>query len=135
MPHPTPVVPVCSEWDKMHCEDIALVQAIRATPMAEELFLVSSILDKMFHLGDGPALLRRAAIAAGVASLRTGRMPGGTRKAVALTREPGHLLDKFKAYASGLHLRGRWRRSHKSQTYSAHTLVDVGRRLTAMDFV
>ena len=62
-------------------------------------------------------------------------MPGGTRKAVALTREPGHLLDKFKANAIGLHSRGRWRRSHKSQTYSAHTLVDVGRRLTAVDFV
>ena len=78
VPRLTPVVPVCSEWDKMHREDIALVQAIRATPMAEELFLVSSILDNMFHLGDGPAILRRAAAEVGVSALRNGRMPGGT---------------------------------------------------------
>ena len=49
-------------------------------PMAEGLFLVSSMLGKLFHLGDGPAILRRAAAEVGVSALRNGRMPGGHAK-------------------------------------------------------
>ena len=132
---PAHVVATCTEWDKMHREDIALVSAIRETPMAEELFLVSSMMDKMFHLGDGRLVLRRAAEEIGVRFLYSGRLPGGTRKAVALTREPGHLLSNFRAYAAGVHLRREWRQQAKAGTYTLEVLVDAGRRLTALDFV
>ena len=61
-------------------------------------------------------------------------MPGMTRKAAGLSREPGHLLDNFKAYAAGIHVRREWtREGHAGNTLSS--LAEAGRRLTALDFV
>ena len=97
----------CTEWDKFHREDIALTRAISESTMASEMYEVCTMMDHMFGLGDGRILLRNAASATGV-HLRSGRLPGATRKAVALCAEPGHLLDNFRAYAAGLHLREGW---------------------------
>ena len=42
-----------------------------------------------------------------VRALRARR--GMTRKAVQLCSEPGHLIQNFKCYAAGMHLREAWR--------------------------
>ena len=87
---------ICTEWDKFHRLDIALVRAIGATPMAEELYQLAAAMDHMFHLGDGRLLLRAVAHRTGT-TVKSGAMPGMTRQAVALTREPGNLVHKFRA--------------------------------------
>jgi hypothetical protein len=122
-----------TEWDKFHREDLALSRAIRGSPMAQEVFAVCALCDQLFGLGDG-ALLLRAAGHATQTPLRSGALPGLTRKAAGLSREPGHLLDNFTAYAAGLHLRREWTREGHN-THSLTSLVDVGRRLTALNFV
>lgn len=101
--------------------------------MAEEVFAVCTMMDHMYSLGDGRLLARCAAEATNT-PLRSGVMPGGTRKAVSLTREPGHLLHNFKAYAAAMHARMEWRREGHN-TYTAKALVDAGRRLTSVDFI
>ena len=122
-----------TEWDKFHREDLALSRAIRGSPMATEVFAVCSLCDQLFGLGDGLALLRAAGRATQT-PLRGGALPGLTRKAAGLSREPGHLLDNFRAYAAGLHLRREWTREGHT-THSLYSLVEAGRRLTALDFV
>ena len=122
-----------TEWDKFHRQDMALVRAISGSNAASELYAVCKVMDHMFGFGDGRLLVRAAAEATNI-KLRTGRMPGGTRKAVTLCGEPGHLLDNFKAYAAGLHLREAWRREEHT-TFTQTVLVDAGRRLTALSFV
>jgi hypothetical protein len=103
-----------TEWDKFHRQDIALTRAIAVSPLAEEVYAICSMMDHMFGLGDGRLLLRAAAAAAET-DIRSGRMPGMTRKAVQLCSEPGHLLHNFKAYAAGLHLRGVARRGTRPE--------------------
>jgi hypothetical protein len=122
-----------TEWDKFHREDMALTRAIRGSPMATEVFDVCLLCDQLFGLGDGPELLRAAGRATQT-PLRGGALPGMTRKAAGLSREPGHLLDNFKAYAAGIHVRREWtREGHAGNTL--FSLAEAGRRLTALDFV
>ena len=121
-----------TEWDKFHREDIALTRAIAACPLAEELYTICALMDNLFGLGNGRLLLRAGAEATG-ARFRSGRLPGMTRKAVQLCSEPGHLLDNFKAYAVGLHVREAWRAEGHDQ--KASKLIDAGRRLTSVQLV
>ena len=130
--HQPEVLHSATVWDKFHLQDIALTRAIARNSLAEELFVVSGLMDHMFGLGDGKLLLRTAAEMAGT-SIRSGRLPGMTRKAVQLCAEPGHLLWNFKAYASGLHLREAWRAAGHDDKVSR--LVDAGRRLQSVQFV
>ena len=124
----------CTEWDKFHREDIALSRAIKKSPMAEEVYQVSAAINHMFHYGDGRLILESAGRAVGH-HYRGSGMPGGTRKAVGLGGEPGHLLANYAAYAAGLHGRMEWKRLGHGKQYNARVLVDCGRRLTALDFL
>ncbi len=122
-----------SEWDKWHREDIVLTRAVKAVPMAVELFEVCGLMDQWFNLGEGRLLLKKAAKVAGT-RLRSGALLGLTRKVVGLVREPGHLLQNFPAYALGVHgRRAHTRAGHNGPTQVA--FVEGGRRLTALDFV
>jgi hypothetical protein len=114
-------------------EDRVLIRSVEACPMAEELFQVCSIMDQWFNLGDGQMLLRAAGEATGT-RLRSGVLPGLSRKVVALTREPGHLLQNFAAYALGAHGRLAHKRAGKSGP-SVGMIVEGGRRLTSLNFV
>ena len=89
-------------------------------------------MNHMFGHGDGRQLIKTAAAAAAV-HLRSGRLPGMTRKAVQLCSEPGHLLHNFKAYAAGIHLKEAWRKDGHSE--SAAKLVVAGQRLTDLSTV
>ena len=101
--------------------------------MARELFEVCGLMDHWFKLGEGRLLLKQAAAVTGT-RLRSGALPGLTRKVVGLIREPGHLLRNFPAYALGVH-------GHRAHTRAGHagptlgSLVEGGRRLTSLDFV
>ena len=122
-----------TEWDKWHREDLVLTRAVKAVPMAVELFEVCGLMDQRFNLGEGRLLLKKAAKVAGT-RLRSGALPGLTRKVVGLVREPGHLLQNFPAYALGVH----GRRAHTRAGHNGPTqgqLVEGGRRLTSLDFV
>ena len=90
-----------TEWDKMHREDIRLVRAIKGSSAVQELFAVARQMDHMYHFGDGRLLLRSAAKSLGIETY-SGTLPGGTRRGVHLTEEPGHLLRNLRAYASAL---------------------------------
>ena len=110
-----------------------LTRAVKAVPMAVELFEVCGLMDQWFNLGEGRLLLKQAAKVAGT-RLRSGALPGLTRKVVGLVREPGHLLQNFSAYALGVHgRRAHTRAGHNGPTQGA--LVEGCRRLTALDFV
>ena len=85
----------------MHREDIRLVRAIKGSSAVQELFAVARQMDHMYHFGDGRLLLRSAAKSLGIETY-SGTLPGGTRKGVHLTEEPGHLLRNLAAYASAL---------------------------------
>ena len=121
-----------TEWDKFHREDISLSRAVAACPLAGELFAVCSVMDAFFHLGEGRLVLRAAAAATGVTAF-SGSMPSATRKVVALTEEPGHLLRNLPAYAAGIPARLAYSRDGHAgnigETYEA------GRRLTSLDLI
>ena len=122
-----------TEWDKWHREDLVLTRAVKAVPMAVELFEVCGLMDQWFNLGEGRLLLKKSAQVAKT-RLRSGALPGLTRKVVGLVREPGHLLQNFPAYALGVHgRRAHTRAGHNGPTQGA--LVEGGRRLTSLDFV
>ena len=124
---------LCTEWDKFHREDIALSRAIKKCALAGEVYEVCAAMDAMFHHGDGKLLLQTAARAVGEPH-RSGWMPGMTRKAVGLASEPGNLLANFAAYVAGLHARMEWKREGHGQ-HNVGTMIEIGRRLTTLDFV
>ncbi len=126
------VLHTVAEWDKFHRQDIAMTRAITQCPLADEMYHVCGLMDHMFGMGDGRQLIQTAAIATDV-HLRSGRLPGMTRKAVQLCSEPGHLLHNFKAYAAGIHLKEAWRKDGHSDCPTK--LVAAGQRLTALSTV
>ena len=123
----------CTEWDKFHRVDIGLQRAVAGVPMARELFDICQEMDNMFGSGEGQLLLRIAKEAAG-SVIKRGALPGITRKVVALAREPGQLLDNFRSYVAGLHLRELWRQEGHA-TYSKKELTALGNRLSSPAFV
>ena len=126
------VLHTVAEWDKFHRQDLAMTRAIVKCHLANEMYELCALMDHMFGLGDGRQLIKTAAAAATV-QLRSGRLPGMTRKAVQLCGEPGHLLHNFKAYAAGIHLKEQWRKDGHSD--SAAKLVAAGQRLTDLSTV
>ena len=68
-------------------------------------------------------------------SLKSGALPGGTRKAVSLSQEPGHLLHNLPAYVAGLHGKLAYKRAGHLQKLGVSTIIDGGRRLTSLDFI
>jgi hypothetical protein len=122
-----------TEWDKFHRVDISLTRCLERVALAKELFEVCKTMDKWFNLGEGRSVVRGAAAVSGT-KLRSGVLPGLSRKVVALAREPGYLLDNFPAYALGIH----GRTQHVRLGFHGpkiKELVEGGRRLTSLDLV
>ena len=91
-------------------------------------------MDIMFGYGDGRLLLRTSAAILD-SDVVSGAMPGITRKAVSLTREPGHLLHNLPAYALGLRAKLEMKREHQQGQQNLTVLIEAGRRLTSVDLV
>ena len=89
----------------------------------------------LFGNGDGRVILR------GVAPLvdaiaHTVHDQGGTRKVVALSKCVANLLCNFRACFAGMHARlAQSRGPGRRGSQRVSTLVDVGRRLAAVNFV
>ena len=123
------------EWDLFHRVDLGTTKAIAASSAALEVFDVARVLGQLFGVGDGRVIFRAAAAAIGAKHLRVPDQ-SGTRKVVALARTVERLLQSLKTYQAGLHARrgqaeGPGRRGAQSKMH----LVNVGRRVTALNFV
>ncbi len=122
-----------TEWDKFHREDLALSRAVKACPLAGELFAVCAMMDHWFHFAEGKLILRAASEAAGTA-MYSGSLPGISRKVVALAEEPGHFLQNFPSYVVAIQGRMAYSRAGHGGP-NLRMLHDGGRRLTSPDLV
>ena len=87
----------------------------------------------LFGVGDGRVVLRPAVEAVGERRYRAPDQ-GGTRKVVALANTVGHLIKMHRTLHAAMHARiGQSRARRSSQTISH--LIDVGRQISALDFV
>ena len=131
----TPAEQTLTEWDLFHRIDIAVKRATSSSPAALEVFDVSRVMGALFGNGDGRVILR------GVAPLvdaiaHTVHDQGGTRKVVALGKGVANLLCNFRACFAGMHARlAQSRGPSRRGSQRVSTLVDVGRRLAAVNFV
>ena len=123
----------CSEWDKWHRLVIVVSRATDETPLAEELYQVTAVMDSMFGVNEGTSIFKGVADAFGVQK-RSTHLPGATRKHASLQAEPGNFLSNLKTFAVGLHLRKDWKRAGHSG-FNLSGLGDVGRRSTSVDLV
>ena len=64
-----------------------------------------------------------------------GSLPGLARKVGSASRGPAVLLRNFKSFAAALHARLALRDGGDTSKHSKEDLINVGRRLTALDFV
>ena len=109
------------------------MRAVRAVPVAEEVFKVGKILENEFGYGEGSSLFR------GVCSFlgepwHAVKGTGGNRKVVYHTGTPGNILQNFRAYAVGFHCKIEWKRQGHSKKGLGQR-VDEARRLTDVSFV
>ena len=136
--HPGPMssslrTAAATEWDLFHRIDRAAAKAIEDTPAAVAIVDVSRVMGSLFGVGDGRVILRSAAEAIGE---RRYRVPDqcGTRKVVALANTVEHLIKMHRTLHASMHARiGQSRARRSSQTVSH--LIDVGRHISALDFV
>ena len=123
----------CTVWDNFHRVDNATMRAVRAVPVAEEVFKVGRILQDEFGYGEGSSLFR------GVCNFigdpwHAVRGTGGNRKVVYYTGTPGNILQNFRAYAVGLHCKMEWKRQGHSKK-ALWLRIEEARRLTDVSFV
>ena len=87
----------------------------------------------LFGVGDGRVILRSTAVEIGEPRYRVPDQ-GGTRKIVALGNTVEHLLKMHRTLHAAMHARiGQSRAGRSTQTVTQ--LLDVGRRISALDFV
>ena len=121
-----------TEWDKFHREDMSLRRAFAVVPLATELLAICKLMDGWFGYGDGRLMVKQAASIAGT-RLRSGGLPGNTRKIISLSAEPGHLLQNFPAYVLAVHGKRAYVRDGHAGTLTA--VGEAGRRLTSLDSI
>jgi len=123
----------CTVWDNFHRVDNAAMRAVRAVPIAEEVFKVGKILENEFGYGEGSSLFRGVCDFLGD-PWHAVKGTGGNRKVVYHAGVPGNILQNFRAYAVGFHCKMEWKR----QGHGAKALwlrVEEARRLTDVRFV
>ena len=129
----SPPAASATEWDLFHRLDRAVSKAIESTPAAVAIFDVARALGALFGVGDGRVILRATADAIGERRLRVPDQ-GGTRKIVALANTVEHLLKMHRTFHAAMHARLGQRQAGRG-TQSLHKLLDVGRQISALDFM
>ena len=129
-----PPLASATEWDLFHRLDIAMARAIGDTPAAVQIFDVARVMGSLFGVGDGRVILRSAADAIGEQRLRVPDQ-GGTRKIVALGNTVEHLLKTHRTLHAALHARMGQMKDGGRGKQSMSKLIDVGRQVSALDFV
>lgn len=124
---------ICTVWDNFHRVDNATMRAVRAVPIAEEVFKVGKVLENEFGHGEGSSLFR------GVCKFldepwHAVKGTGGNRKVVYHTGTPGNILQNFRAYAVGFHCKMEWKRQGHGKKGLGQR-IEEARRLTDVSFV
>ena len=110
-------------------------KAISDSAAALEIFDVARVMGQLLGTGDGRVIFRAAASVVGSKHLRVPDQ-GGTRKVVALARTVESLLKSLKTYQAGLHARrGQGEAADRRGSQTKKHLVDIGRRVTALNFI
>ena len=122
-----------TEWDLFHRLGVADLRAVRDCPFAQEVIDVHKAMNAMFGVGRGRVLLR--AVAAEVSH------QGGTPGATPVTREGVHvqknaedLVKHFVLYHAAMKVRLEVAKEGSGKRNQA-SLVEIGRRLSSVDFV
>ena len=125
---------LCVLWDLFHRTDTGAMRAVRACPMAVEVFDVAAALDSQFGVNEGRHMFKGIAEMLNT-EVRTVRgLAGTTRKIVAHSSVPRNLLHNYQIYVAALHGRLAWKQSgHGKQSLSS--LISMGRRLCDVSFV
>ena len=125
--------PPCTEWDLFHRVDAALSLVMRNHAAIAEVLDVGRSLGALFGTGDGRVLFRSTQKAIG-SSQRVLPDQGGTRKIVAVAGSVDYIVTNLPALIASMHARLGLARSRKT-AQSVGSLVDMGRRLSALNFV
>ena len=128
-----PDVVNCTSWDEFHRVDRGGMRTVRRVAAAQEVFDLSTEVQRLFGSGEGRLLLRGVSAHIGEKT-KEAIAPGGTRKFASLCGVAGTIIDNYKSYTAGLHLRMEWRRAGHS-TQSLESLAEIGRRLSDPAFV
>jgi len=125
--------PPCTEWDLFHRLDAAVSHVMKAHKACVEYTDVARQCGAFFGSGDGRTLYRCVGIAVTGGSSAY-QNQGGTRMIVAITRSIDYVTENLRRLTGGMRARlGLARASRTAQ--AQHHLIDVGRRLTATNFV
>ncbi len=123
------------DWDLFHRADVAGLRAAKNVPLALELHDVNRVMSSLFGVGSGRVLLRGVADVSGLEAHRSADVPD-TRKVAYFSRVTQNLIHNFPVYHAGLQARlALTRGPRKTGSQTVQKLVDVGRRLTTVDFV
>ena len=123
----------CTVWDNFHRVDNGTMRAVRAVPVAEEVFKVGKILEWEFGYGDGGSMFRGVCDFLGE-PWHAVKGTGGNRKVVYHSGTPGNILQNFRAYAVGLHCKMEWKRQGHGKK-KLEQRIEEARRLTHVSFV
>ena len=133
-----------TNWDLFHREEAACQRAVNEAPLAVEVFDVGQVMLQLFGVGSGRVLHRGVgALLADETERATIVRPsegGATRPMAYSHRVCNSLVRNYRSYHAGLEARAAQTRGEASDgrkrgAQSLVKLVDVGRRLAAMDFV
>ena len=127
-----------SHWDFFHRDEISAKWAVKKTPLAAEIFDVSTIALQLFGIGSGRHILRGVASALEDEKQRIKvKRPSetnSTRPMAYSYRVTDSLYQNYVVYHQGLAARLDMSRQGKTSQTQTH-LLKAGRRLTAVDFV
>ena len=136
--HPSMEEPLAF-WDLFHRNEVGAMWAVRDSPYAVEVFDVSRVMLQLFGVGSGRVLHRSVAELMSESVVRPSE-GGGTRPFTYGYRVCESLVRNFRTYH--LSLEARIAQTHgftdsgmKKGAQSLRKLIDVGRRLSSLDFV
>ena len=122
-----------AEWEKFHRSEAAFRACLAQSEFAQELFAVAKAMSQQFGFGVGRVLLRSVTAVTGDRDTPACDV-GGTRRGEAMTRVAENIIQNYRKYAAGLHVRlARRRAGHGASTLQS--LVLSARRLLSIDFV
>ena len=129
--HPTG--PLLTSWDLFHRAGVADLRAVRRQGLAVEVIDIHKAMGALFGVGRGRVLLRAVAFELADAISVPSRAPV-TREGVHAERNAAELVKNYRVYHTAMKAKMELAREG-SGARSLTSLVDIGRRLSAVDFV
>ena len=129
--HPTG--PLLTSWDLFHRAGVADLRAVHRQGLAREVIDIHKAMGALFGVGRGRVLLRAVAFELADAISVPSRAPV-TREGVHAERNAAELVKNYRVYHTAMKAKMELAREG-SGARSLTSLVDIGRRLSAVDFV